>query len=76
MKTVVVLGAGFAGLKTVVALQKKFREQVKIILVDRNPYHYETIRLYDVATGEIPYTGMSYEINDEINPKMTTVIMD
>ena len=76
MKTVVVLGAGFAGLKTVVALQKKLREQVKIILVDRNPYHYETIRLYEVATGEIPYTGMSYEINDVINPKMTTVITD
>ena len=76
MKTVVVLGAGFAGLKTVVALQKKLREQVKIILVDRNPYHYETIRLYEVATGEIPYTGMSYEINDVINPKMTPVITD
>ncbi len=30
MKTVVVLGAGFAGLKTVVALQKKLREQVKM----------------------------------------------
>lgn len=76
MKTVVVLGAGFAGLKTVVALQKKMREQVKLILVDRNPYHYETIRLYEVATGETPYTGMSYEINDVINPKMTTVITD
>ena len=37
MKTVVVLGAGFAGLKTVVALQKKLREQVKIILVDLAP---------------------------------------
>ena len=33
MKTVVVLGAGFAGLKTVVALQKKLREQVKICLL-------------------------------------------
>ena len=37
MKTVVVLGAGFAGLKTVVAFPNKLREQVKIILVDRNP---------------------------------------
>lgn len=76
MKTVVVLGAGFAGLKTVVALQKKMREQVKLVLVDRNPYHYETIRLYEVATGETPYTGMSYEIDDVINPKMTTLITD
>ena len=35
MKKVVVLGAGFAGIKTVVKLQKKLREEVKIILVDR-----------------------------------------
>ena len=39
MKTIVVLGAGYAGLKTVVALQKKLRKEVRIILIDRNPYH-------------------------------------
>lgn len=76
MKTVVVLGAGFAGLKTVVALQKKLREQIKIILVDRNPYHYETVRLYEVATGETPYTSMSYELEDVVDKKMTTLITD
>ena len=36
MKTIVVLGAGYAGLKTVVALQKKMRNEVKIILIDQN----------------------------------------
>ena len=39
MKKVVVLGAGYAGLKTVVELQKKCRGQLEITLVDENDYH-------------------------------------
>lgn len=76
MKTIVVLGAGYAGLKTVVALQKKLREEVKIILVDRNPYHYETMRLYEVASGQDHYTRMSYELADVLNKKMTELVVD
>lgn len=77
MKKIVVLGAGYAGIKSVVALQKKLRgEEVAITLVDRNPYHYETVRLYEVASGEHPYTKMSYPIADVLNPEMTTFIQD
>ena len=74
MKRIVVLGAGFAGIKTVVELQKKMREEVEIVLVDRNPFHCETFRLYDVASGKEPYTAVSYPVSDVINPKMTTFI--
>lgn len=76
MKKIVVLGAGFAGLKTVVALQKKMRDQVEITLIDRNDYHYETIRLYEVASGENPYTKMSFKLADVLKPKMTHFIQD
>lgn len=76
MKNIVVLGAGYAGLKTVVALQKKLKNEVHITLVDRNPYHYETMRLYEVASGAYPYTRMSYELADVLNPKMTDLIVD
>lgn len=76
MKKIVVLGAGFAGLKTVVALQKKMRDQVDITLIDRNDFHYETIRLYEVASGENPYTKMSFALADVIKPKMTHFIQD
>ena len=76
MKRIVVLGAGFAGIKTVVELQKKMREEVEIVLVDRNPFHCETFRLYDVASGKEPYTAVSYPVSDVINPKMTTFIQD
>ena len=67
MKTIVVLGAGYAGLKTVIALQKKLHKEVKIILVDQNPYHYETMRLYEVASGSYPYTRMSYQLSDVLD---------
>lgn len=76
MKTVVVLGAGYAGLKTVIALQKKLRKEVKIILVDRNPYHYETMRLYEVASGSYPYTRMAYQLSDVLDKDMTELIVD
>ena len=54
MKKIVVLGGGFAGIKTVVELQKKLKREVEIVLVDRNPYHCETNRLPEVASGNHP----------------------
>ena len=51
MKKIVVLGAGYAGLKTVVELQKKLKGQVEITLVDQNDYHYEATDLHEVASG-------------------------
>ena len=76
MKTIVVLGAGYAGLKTVIALQKKLHKEVKIILVDQNPYHYETMRLYEVASGSYPYTRISYQLSDVLDKDMTELIVD
>ena len=76
MKTIVVLGGGYAGLKTVVALQKKMRNEVKIILINQNSYHYETMRLYEVASGSYPYTRMSYELADVLDKSMSELIID
>lgn len=76
MKKIVVLGAGYAGLKTVIDLQKKFRDQAKIVLINNVSYHYETMRLYEVASGSYPYTKMSFELSDVIRPSMTSLIVD
>lgn len=77
MKKIVVLGAGYAGLKTVVLLQKKLKGQdVQITLVDRNPYHYEATDLHEVAAGTQTPSKISYQISDLIDPKMTTFIQD
>lgn len=76
MKKVVILGAGYAGLKTAVKLQKKIKGRAQIILVDRHPYHYETTRLVEVATGSIPPARMSYPIGDVLDPAVTKLIVD
>jgi len=54
MQNIVILGAGFGGLRTAMKLGKKAkwlsRRGYQIILVDKNPYHTYTPTLYEVAT--------------------------
>lgn len=76
MKKVIVLGAGYAGLKTVVELQKKLRGQVDITLVNENPYHYEATDLHEVASGNLPASKITFPVADVLNPEMTTLILD
>lgn len=76
MKNIVVLGAGYAGLKTVVELQKKLHGQAKITLVDENPYHYEATDLHEVASGNLPASKITFPITDVLNPQVTTLILD
>ncbi len=53
MKNIVIVGAGFGGLKTALELEKKVRGQddVSITIVDKEPYHLFHANLYEVATG-------------------------
>ena len=76
MKKIVVVGGGYAGLKSVVLLQKKLKEKVEIVLVDHNSYHYETTRLPEIIAGEKSYTKISYPFADVLNDKMTKFIQD
>ncbi|HJF53757.1 MAG TPA: NAD(P)/FAD-dependent oxidoreductase [Limosilactobacillus coleohominis] len=76
MKKIVVLGAGYAGLKTVVALQKKVKGTAQITLVDQNDYHYEATDLHEVASGNLPASKISYPIKDVLDPTVTTFIQD
>lgn len=50
---IVILGAGFGGLRTALKLSKKLknRKEYKIILVDKNSYQTYTPALYEVATA-------------------------
>lgn len=76
MKKVVVLGAGYAGLKVVHELQKRANGQVEITLVDKNNYHYEATALHEVAAGTLPPSKISYPVADIIKPAVTTFIQD
>ena len=72
-KHVVILGAGYAGLKTLRELQKGTKD-VEITLVDRNNYHYEATDLHEVAAGTQPAEKITYNIMDVVDEKMTTFI--
>ncbi len=54
-KNIVVLGAGFGGLRTAILLAKKVRRSgmsgsCRVFLVDKNSYHIYTPTLYEAAT--------------------------
>ncbi len=54
-KTIVILGAGFGGLRTAILLGKRLRrmrlaDRYDVVLVDRNEHHTYTPLLYEVAT--------------------------
>lgn len=77
MKEIVVLGAGYAGLKTVHDLQKLINpEEAHITLVDKNAYHYEATELHEVASGTEPREKITYPIAEVVRPKYTTFIQD
>lgn len=58
MKKIVVVGGGFAGLNFVKELSKY--EGFQITLVDRNNYHFFPPLLYQVASGFIEASNISY----------------
>lgn len=59
---IIILGAGFGGLRTALKLSKKLkhRKEYKIILIDKNSYQTYTPALYEVATA---YRGKDLKTN-------------
>jgi NADH dehydrogenase len=58
--TVVIIGAGFAGLNTARALAN--HPQVDVLLIDRNNYHIFTPLLYQVATCGLDPSDIAYPV--------------
>ncbi|EFR31699.1 NAD(P)/FAD-dependent oxidoreductase [Eremococcus coleocola] len=75
MQEIVVLGAGYAGLKTVVSLQKKSGD-FHITLVDMNDYHCEATEIHEVAAGSVDRDKISYPIADVIHSNKVKFIQD
>ncbi|MDO8466763.1 MAG: FAD-dependent oxidoreductase [bacterium] len=73
-KSIVILGAGFGGLKAAFDLnralkQHKLTEQYSVTLVDRNSYHTYTPTLYEIATTSketTNYIGLKQIVTFEI----------
>lgn len=64
MKNIVILGAGYGGLKAAVELQKRIsNSDCKITLINKNNYHYESTWLHEVSAGSIEGNEASYDIH-------------
>jgi NADH:ubiquinone reductase (H+-translocating) len=52
-KTIVILGAGYGGLMTAIKTEEKTksRNDLDIVLVDKNPYHQYVHLAYEIVTG-------------------------
>ena len=59
MKRVVIVGAGFGGLRAASALSGK---GVDVLLIDRNNYHLFHPLLYQVATASLEQESIAYPI--------------
>ena len=69
MKNVVILGAGYAGLTTLKGLKKAVKAgEVKVTLVNKNSYHYDTVNLHEVSAGNIPAKDICIDIKDVVVP--------
>jgi NADH dehydrogenase len=58
-KRLIIIGAGFAGLKAARALAK---QAIEVILIDRNNYHTFTPLLYQVATSGLDPSAVAYPV--------------
>ncbi|MBF0710226.1 MULTISPECIES: NAD(P)/FAD-dependent oxidoreductase [unclassified Gemella] len=65
MKNIVILGAGYGGLTTLKALRGVIKDgNVKVTLVNKNSYHYDTVNLHEVSAGTIKRDAICIEIPD------------
>lgn len=60
-KRVIIIGAGFAGLK---AARKFTHQPVDVLIIDRNNFHTFTPLLYQVATCSIKPQAVAYPVRD------------
>ena len=72
-KNVVILGAGYAGLRALHELQKGNHE-IKITLIDQNDYHFEATDIHEVAAGIQTAERITYPIEDVVKDSCTTFI--
>ncbi|MBF7047881.1 FAD-dependent oxidoreductase [Campylobacter volucris] len=63
------LGAGYACLSTIKALKDEFFENAQVSLINNNSYHYHTILLHKVASGE-DVLGPKFDILPLLNSKI------
>ncbi|WEV72036.1 NAD(P)/FAD-dependent oxidoreductase [Bifidobacterium sp. ESL0790] len=73
MTTIAILGAGYGGLRTAKQLVKA-NVDAKIILVNKNPYHYQSTELHEVAAGTKEPDEITFDVRKAVDDKVDVVI--
>ena len=74
---IVILGAGYGGLTTAARLQKSLgANEAEIILVNKNPYHYETTWLHEASAGTIHHDKARFDVTSVVDRNKVTFIED
>lgn len=74
-KKIVILGAGYGGLRTLKRLQA-MHPDAELVIVNKNDYHCETTSLHEVAAGTTEAQKICYPIENVIDLRQTTFIKD
>lgn len=75
-KKIVILGGGYAGLSTLVGLQKELGlSEADITLINKNEYHYESTWLHQTAAGTINWEDGVYPIQKVVDNMKTNFVV-
>lgn len=74
-KKILVLGAGYAGIRVATRLKDKSGD-FELTIVDENKYHTEKTSLHEVASGQLPPEHIIYPIEECVKSKKTKFIQD
>ncbi|KFI46991.1 NADH dehydrogenase [Bifidobacterium bohemicum] len=74
MKKIVVLGGGYAGMRAIKKLAHA-KLDAEIVLVNKNPYHYESTQLHQLAAGTREVSDITFDVR-QVVPKNVKVIID
>lgn len=76
-RRVIILGAGYAGVEAALTLhKKKKKEDLEIILIDRNPYHTLLTELHEVAGNRIEEDGIIVSLYDIFRYTDVRIVQD
>ncbi|MGL4344347.1 MAG: FAD-dependent oxidoreductase [Cellulosilyticaceae bacterium] len=75
---IVILGAGYAGVHAAKKLAKKYKKNpnIKITLIDKNPYHTLMTELHEVAGGRVPEESVKVELSKIFHRTKVNVVVD